>query len=75
MSLLSCRLKALREEQGYSKTAVAMAVGVTRRAVYGWESGTMTPTIESIIQLAKFYQVSTDYLLGLTNERRPTQYV
>lgn len=35
MKLVNCRLKALRDEQGYTKTAVGMAVGVTPRTVYG----------------------------------------
>ena len=54
MNLLSCRLKALRLERGYSKTAGAMAIGVSRRAVYGWESDTMAPTIVNVVQLARF---------------------
>ena len=38
---------------------------VTRRAVYAWEHDNC-PEIPHLIQLAQFYQVSTDYLLGLT---------
>ena len=39
-------------------------MGVTRRAVYAWEHDKY-PEIPHPIQLAQFYQVSTDYLLGL----------
>lgn len=67
MSITSYRLNQLRTKQGYTKTAVAAATGVTRRAVYGWESDTMTPTTANIVQLAKLFHVSTDYLLGLTD--------
>ena len=67
MSTTSYRLKNLRMAQGYTKTDVAKAAGVTRRTVYGWESDTMTPTTANIIQLAKLFHVSADYLLGLTD--------
>ena len=67
MNVTSYRLKNLRMAQGYTKTDVAKAVGATRRAVYGWESDTMTPTTANIIQLAHLFDVSTDYLLGLTD--------
>ena len=73
MTTTSDRLKNLRMERGYSKTDVAKAAGVTRRAVYGWESDTMTPTTASIIQLAHLFEVSTDYLLGLTDTKNKTE--
>lgn len=73
MSTTSYRLKNLRMAQGYTKTDVAKAVGVTRRAVYGWESDTMTPTTANIIQLAQLFEMSTDYLLGLTDSKNKTE--
>ena len=69
MSITSYRLKNLRMAQGYTKQDIARAVGVSRRAVYGWESDTMTPTTASIVQLAHLFEVSTDYLLGLTDSK------
>ena len=73
MSITSYRLKTLRTERGYSKTDVARETGVTRRAVYGWESDTMTPTAANIIQLAHLFDVSTDYLLGMTDTKNNTE--
>ncbi len=68
MENLSSRLLQLRLSRGYSKTAVAKAVGVSRRTVYAWEATGKEPTVTNIIQLAQFYQVTTDYLLGLTDD-------
>ena len=50
---------------GYTQTKLARTMGVTRRAVYAWEHD-KCPESPHLIQLAQFYQVSTDYLLGLT---------
>lgn len=73
MSTISYRLHQLRTERGYTKTAIAEATGVTRRAVYAWESGMMTPATANIIQLARLFDVSTDYLLGLTDTKNNTE--
>lgn len=68
MNVTSYRLKNLRMSQGYTKTDVAREMGVTRRAVYAWEHD-KCPEIPRLILLAQFYQVSVDYLLGLSNSK------
>lgn len=65
MTIISERLQHLRLTHGYTQTELARTMGVTRRAVYAWEHWQM-PRDPRLIQLAQFYQVSTDYLLGLT---------
>ena len=60
MTIISERLQHLRLTHGYTQTELARTMGVSRRAVYAWEH-----EIPHLIQLAQFYQVSTDYLLGL----------
>ena len=64
MTIISERLQHLRLTHGYTQTDLARTMGVTRRAVYAWEPD-KCPEIPRLIQLAQFYQVSTDYLLGL----------
>ena len=64
MTIISERLQHLRLTHGYTQTELARTMGVTRRAVYAWEHD-KCPEIPHLIQLAQFYQVSTDYLLGL----------
>lgn len=65
MTIISERLQHLRLTHGYTQTELARTTGVTRRAVYAWEHD-KCPEIPHLTQLAQFYQVSTDYLLGLT---------
>ena len=67
MNITSDRLKHLRISQGYTKSDIAREMGVTRRAVYSWEEADKLPEIPRLIHLAKFYQTTTDYLLGLTD--------
>lgn len=70
MTIISERLQHLRLTHGYTQTELARTMGVTRRAVYAWEHD-KCPEIPHLIQLAQFYQVSTDYLLGLTERGAP----
>lgn len=63
MTIISERLQHLRLTHGYTQTELARTMGVSRRAVYAWEHD-KCPEIPRLIQLAQFYQVSTDYLLA-----------
>lgn len=42
---------------------------VTRSSVNAWEMGLSTPTTHYVVEIAKLFHVSTDYLLGLKNEK------
>lgn len=59
------RLKELRKENGISQTALANAVGTSADCIYDWEKGRSEPSIDEIIAIAKYFEVSTDYLLGI----------
>lgn len=65
------RLKALREDNDITQTELAKAVNVTQRNISFYETGTNEPDIKTIIALAKFFNVSTDYILGLSDKRKP----
>lgn len=59
------RLRELRQEKGLSMKKLGEAVGLSASAICLWENGTYDISSENLITLAKFFQVSTDYLLGL----------
>jgi transcriptional regulator with XRE-family HTH domain len=59
----SQKLKELRQERDLTQAEVAKAVGVYQRHVSAWESNRNKPSLESVMALAKFFSVSTDYLL------------
>ena len=62
------RIKELRKEKGVSQLTLAKAVGVDKRAIIFWEQQVNEPKASYIVNLAKFFNVSTDYLLGLDEE-------
>jgi len=60
------RIKELREKNNYTQASLAKKLNVTRSSVNAWEMGISVPSTTLIVELAKLFQVSTDYLLGLS---------
>lgn len=63
------RLKELREDNDLTQEQVANALGLKREQYRRYETGINEIKASHIIKFAKFYQVSTDYLLGLTDDK------
>lgn len=59
------RLKELLKENGISQQTLAQSIGVSQRAVSKWINNQAEPTERSIVNCARYFDVSTDYLLGL----------
>lgn len=64
-------LRQLRKERGLSQTKAATGIGKKQRMYSFWETGHNQPSIEDIKKLCRYYDVCSDYLLGLTAERKP----
>lgn len=62
------RIKDLREDRDLTQTQVAEAIGITQRKYSYIETGTQQLTDEILIKLAKFYDVSVDYILKLSDK-------
>ena len=62
------RFKECREKTLYSQKQVALILGVKPPQISKWESGAGSPSRENCIKLAKLYNVSVDYLLGVDEE-------
>lgn len=58
------RLRACREEHGYTQADIAKVLGITRSAYTHYESGRNDIPLDSLIVLADFYKCTTDELLG-----------
>ena len=65
MLRFSERLKELRQEKGLSQRALARELKVSQAAIARWEAGLQIPTIEIAMVIAKYFGVSSDYLIGL----------
>ncbi len=63
---LGLTLADLRKRNGYSQEALAEKMGISRQAVSKWERGESTPDTDTLIELAKLYSISLDYLVGNT---------
>ena len=62
------RLRELREEKEMTQAEVAKAIGVDARTISNYEVGVREPDIQTIKKLCKFFDVTSDYLLGLSND-------
>ena len=68
--MLGQRIYELRTAIGWSQVAVAKKLNVTKQTVSNWENDNIQPSIEMLVRLAKVFNVSTDYLLGLESTPR-----
>ena len=59
------RIKNLRESNNRTQTDLAKYLGISRSGVNAWEMGISVPSTRYIVELAKLFNVSTDYLLGV----------
>lgn len=57
------KIQALRKSRGWSQEQLAEQINVSRQALSKWENGTSVPDTNNVVQLAKLFGVSTDYLL------------
>ena len=65
------RIYDLREDRDYTQKKVAEYLGMHPNVYRRYEKGTRNFPLEAIIKLADFYGVSTDYLLGRTDDPTP----
>jgi len=62
-------LKELRIEKGIGQAQLARAIGVSNGIVSLWENKKREPTMGSLIALAKYFNVSLDFLTGLDQQK------
>ena len=65
MKIFAERLRELRQEKNLSMKELAKAINATDAAISNWENQINEPKISYLKELALFFNVTTDYLLGL----------
>ena len=67
--MITKRIKELREDIGLTIKALAEELGLNVATLSTYERGTREPSINTIIQLAKYFNVTSDYLLGISDNK------
>lgn len=62
--MLSMRLKELRISHSLTQVDFAQKLSVTKQTVSNWENNNIQPSIDMLIKIADYFNISTDYLLG-----------
>lgn len=67
MKIFCERFKELREEKGLSTIKLAKELKVSNSTITRWETNQRVPSIDNLYNIAVFFKVSADYLIGLEN--------
>lgn len=62
-------LKTLRLRENMTQAQLAQKLGLTKSVISAYETGLRLPSYDILIHIAKIYNVSTDYLLGLEHKQ------
>lgn len=63
------RLRQLRMEKGMMQTTLARSLSVSKAAISTYENGLRNPPDNTLVDMAHFFNVSVDYLLGVSDIR------
>lgn len=69
MNLFPMRLKELRKVKKITTEELGKQIGVSQETISKYENGHTEPSIERLIKLTTFFEVSCSYLIGITDER------
>ena len=64
------RIRNLREDADLNQTELGRAVGMTQRKISYIECGKFEPSIDDIIAFCRYFRVTSDYLLGITDIKK-----
>ncbi len=68
LNMFKDKLKELRREKHITQVELAKQIGYGKSIISAWENGVSEPSETAIRNTALFFEVTTDYLLGLENE-------
>lgn len=62
--MLGQNIRMLRQARGLSQVDLGKRLNVSKQSISNWENDNIMPSVETLVQMADFFSVSTDYLLG-----------
>lgn len=62
-------LKRLRREAGLTQKQLSQELAIGQATISQWESGASRPTADALIALSEYYEVSADFILGISNAK------
>lgn len=63
--MLNEKIKKLRLSYNLSRVELANSLGVSKQCISNWENDNVQPSIEMLVKIARFFNVSADYLLDM----------
>ncbi len=74
MKKIGSIIRELRREMDCTQNKLADLLGVTQDSISLWENDRRIPDTQYIVQMARFFDVSTDYMLGITDEYKSVRF-
>lgn len=68
---LGDRLKTCREEKGFTQAELGKLINVSDATINRYERNLRSPDLDTLKKLAKIFNCSTDYMLGISDFRKP----
>lgn len=68
MEMRGDRLRKIREDHNYTQEQLAELLDIGQTQIWRYENGKSAPNSDILLKIASFFNVSTDYLLGLSDE-------
>ena len=66
--MIGDKIRELRDKNGLTQSSLAKRLQISRSAVNAWEMGISVPSTQYIVELADYFNVSTDYILEIGND-------
>jgi transcriptional regulator with XRE-family HTH domain len=65
--MIADKIRELRLARNMTQESLARRLGITRNTVNSWEQGYSAPSVMGLVEIAKYFNVSADYILGIAN--------
>lgn len=67
------RIAELRKEKGLNQVGLGLKLNVSQKMISSYERGTHQPSIDTLIQMSKLFNVSVDYIIGNSDIKTPAE--